>query len=1513
MANEIGGRADKTGNRFEYNCVINYFIDILKEKIVSCEWEPIGDDELITDIKVVCHDKTIKYIQCKQRNANSDNWTIATITNKLLTKWKIHLDSNARNIVVIQTPLSATSIADLSQRAKNTNSSPKDFYNSQILKSAKVKKDYDKFCNGIGIKLILNSGELDEREILRSIDYLSRIEVNSTPDLNFYEELLEKIEYLFIGDPKIIYDIFINLLINGNIWSKKIDLKYLYDFLSTNGITLKNLKNDNLTKPRLNSLNEEFHMLTQLINNDLIVRDETEVCLNEVKSGNSIILHGSAGMGKSSCISGLIGKLDENNIPYIAIKLDIKVPKVSEEIWSKEVLGLNYSLTECLDKIYTNQRVVLILDQLDSLRWTQTHSRDSILVCDEIIQSVNKKNMDRGNYPISVIFTCRTFDLENDNVIKKLFETDSNKIKWKKIKVDRLSKSVVTEIVGPDYLKLNSRLQELLVIPNNLYIWTKLKDKNNSDIAYTGNLISQWFDEIVERAGNDINKNDLDRLKNELVSKLIEQQRININSKQLNTNRKILNYLISEKFLLEDNYGFISFYHQSILDYFTIKNMLDRYNSGVKIVDLIGDKDNQLPSKRFQLQLFLEEVQSCEGNKKLIEIINEILISNDIRVYIKYVCYEVLGQLNVVNNDIVSYLVDNINDYIVNTVFINHQPYIINLIEQGIFEEWIKDAQKREIVFSALRSINNIFTEIEINFIKNHINIDEILDKKLYKTFGYDVMHENAEIFNLRFELIKKYPDLFDIHIDFNKSVQINENRVMYIIKYLCNQGLDTERINHNIYHLDKIEEYINIPLQKDEEIINELLQYIPKITGDNFDYYGWKNKSILESNLKRLIINILKKANYNLVSKDPNKFFEVYKDYFDKGYIIHNELILEAFMHFPCEYTYKILSYLSKNLDNNIFEKTSGETTEISLFEKIILKFIENLSVEEYSNIEKLILDYIPSNIVERYKSIQELRKEYGFGDCYFSHYGDLQLELLKIIPENKLTIRAKRELEVLKRKFYKGKTTKFDNNKSYSGSVVSAISNKELSDKQWIKIITDKSEKPHKLHRYVNGTFISTDINALASSFSNEIRKNPERAINLVLNNISQIRKEFLTSFFSTLGYYENIDNIPIQKLEEVILKISKEQIENYLVSICKIINKHSDTNWSIKIVELVKETYIKIKSNIIENDRLIADDKERKDDLIMRTLNSSIGNFSEAAGTLLNSRVELFEEFENIILEMNNSEDKLINFATLNLLRPCLNIDKDYAIENIIKWSFKSELNLSHYDIRNILYWSFSNNDTYKEKIKEIVISNISSSNELVKKNMSFLLIDLYILHNEDFELINNISDDKKIQEYMIEMLILYFENHEQKNKSKSLILKILNKSNIGYNSLSRLFDDEFINMTEDYEFLLEILKITDSLTIGHSFINYIKKSTENIIVFKDLIFKICDNVIGSKKEIKDMDEYYIEKLVNIVINLFDQVVNNEKYKEVKIKCLDIWDKMFEKGIGNIRNISKEISSK
>ena len=54
MAYEIGGRADKYGNRFETNWTIRKLLEVIEEKIESVTIEAIGDDEKGADLWIPC-------------------------------------------------------------------------------------------------------------------------------------------------------------------------------------------------------------------------------------------------------------------------------------------------------------------------------------------------------------------------------------------------------------------------------------------------------------------------------------------------------------------------------------------------------------------------------------------------------------------------------------------------------------------------------------------------------------------------------------------------------------------------------------------------------------------------------------------------------------------------------------------------------------------------------------------------------------------------------------------------------------------------------------------------------------------------------------------------------------------------------------------------------------------------------------------------------------------------------------------------------------------------------------------------------------------------------------------------------------------------------------------------------------------------------------------------------------------------------------------------------------------
>lgn len=79
MAHEIGGRADKFGNRFELNWVLRQLLEVISEKKNYIIIEAIGDDEKGIDLWVGNLDGTREGQQCKSRHGSDECWTFSKI------------------------------------------------------------------------------------------------------------------------------------------------------------------------------------------------------------------------------------------------------------------------------------------------------------------------------------------------------------------------------------------------------------------------------------------------------------------------------------------------------------------------------------------------------------------------------------------------------------------------------------------------------------------------------------------------------------------------------------------------------------------------------------------------------------------------------------------------------------------------------------------------------------------------------------------------------------------------------------------------------------------------------------------------------------------------------------------------------------------------------------------------------------------------------------------------------------------------------------------------------------------------------------------------------------------------------------------------------------------------------------------------------------------------------------------------------------------------------------------
>lgn len=1507
MANELAGRNDKYGNRYENNCIINTIIDVVAEKILAFSFEPLGQDEVATDILITEKNGAKKFVQCKERNGDNNNWSFSALKRyKLLSKWKTHLDRDSYYTVSLMSPLPFIGLEDLIKRAKNDNNNPHDFLNYQVLNSPDTARDFENYCSQLGLNYN------DESDVAIAINYLKRTKVETQPDGYFKSHILDRIKLYFTGDSETIYNSLLNLTIMDNIMGNNIDNAWLNKFFKEKNILLRNLSNDEQNFPTINRLNGEYKASFLPINDELILRDELQTCIDKISNEESIVIHGKSGYGKTGVVTSIIKYLDEKNILYLAIRLDKKIPTNNVYYWSRK-LGFNASVSYCLNAFSNDKPCILILDQLDALRWTQYHTRDSIDVICSLLDEIKNINIERSK-KISVVLVSRTFDLENDNNIKRVIDDN-----WSKIKIDLLAEKDVKKIVGSGYDNLNVKLKNLLRIPSNLFIWNKLDENfKNDNILSTGNLIEKWWKDIeYDGRNNGFQSSELMYARNKIFEQMNNKNKLSISTYLLDIDSNILDFLRSKGFII-DTKSNISFSHQSIYDFYMVKKMISEYDNGCAIAKLLGPKEKQFPMIRYQLQMFLEELYTNDISA-FIKAVEQIITSCDIRSYIKYVAYEVLGLVPESNKAIEKFILEYIekDEYFnnfVNDVFMGHEVFIVLLIRNNVFDRWFQDDDKKNIVINLLTSINFHFPSEAVKFIKKNILCNKDTDSLLKQCFSYDIQYDTDELFDLRLKMYDIYADWMDFYVNLDKLLKCNESRGIKLVSYLLCNISNKKRPTRYSYD-DSIEYSDETKISGDIAVIDKLMPLVPIYYTKEYDMHEWVHSNYTEHNIQRIAISLLKNATVNLIRKNADDFWKVFSKYLNSGSIIHNEIILYGLLNMPLSEGKKVLSYLffSFDIDRNIFEYTSDCEESILYTKKILEKFVRTLNTEEYFKLENSILMYKPKDMVEIYK--RRLSKEKTSKSIYLVFWGDLQFELLKVIPNDLLTLRANSLLQVLNRKFKSGKSYKFNKDYVKSYNVISPINNKILSDKSWLEILKNEkivNSKENFGRVFNKSKIIESSLYEFQSSFALNIKEEPERFINLVINNKDIVLQPFIDTLFNSIAYSAKLDEIPTDLLEKMMLSFEWQNSNSRIIDICEIISRKSGAQWSDKIVVLLKNIFLNIKDKKISMDSIVENTNniEEAEKIENYIINTPMGNFAFALKNLLYQGDELFWKFKKIIQSMIDSDDMCTRYSVLYILNSCLDINKEWTIENIVKL-FRVEENLGFRNSRNILFFCYCNSESCRKDIIEIINSSLSINSKIIKINFSRLLVDLYVNFGEFSHYIDKLPNDETISKTVLDMLIEYLEDSDKREIVKQKIIKVLDSNNIEFNAY-RMFNTKRIDVNKDSAFLLQICKKCKGKEILGAFNAFINKEAISLKDYKKYIFELAEGCIKNCSNNDYNLFWHLESLIELIVKLFDETYEDDSENETRERCLEIWDKMFEKHIGSIRRISKNISN-
>ena len=1096
---------------------------------------------------------------------------------------------------------------------------------------------------------------------------------------------------------------------------------------------------------QIKNLNNEYKKLFSSLKAGLIERKETYDCIEKIKKDNSIIIHGKAGYGKSGCTMGIINYCEEKEIEYIAIKLDKRIPNGNLSDWSKK-LGFPLTIPEAINQISSDKKAVIILDQLDAIRWTESNSYEAISICTELINKVKKLNIDREQ-KISIIFVCRTYDLENDNNIKFLFnQNNENELKWKKIEVEKLTKEDTKELVGEKYLNFIPKLKDLLRIPSNLYIWEHLdfkKDEIQHNITTTKDLIKKWFEQLQDKAMESrfIKTEKIEEVKNILINDLEKSGKLYSQERKFDSVKEGLKYLNSAGMLniQEDK---VSFFHQSIFDYFISELMIEKFEEGLDIVEIIGDKDKQTPNRRYQIQMFLQTLLE-ENSEEFLDFGEKLLDNDGVRYYIKNLFYEILGQVSKEEIDevISEYIIENCErEDIFNEIIYGRKQYISILRDNQVLDKWFNNnLSEKEKVFKLLQSqiyFYNNFDIKDFEFIQkcSFKNLED--DKKIIEIIQKGkIYNEIDEVFNLRIKFYEKYPKWIDRYIDIREIPKKEERMIIFLELCLSKkremgiQILDEHQIQ-NIF-----EYFTQNEIKIEEFIFEKLLEKVPgykyeDIKYKNCDWNGSNNKYTIE----RLCLELLKRASIKLVlNNDFDKFYSYYKKYIGKDFVLFNEIILHCFEVADVKYSDKIIKYICENFEENkIFDITSDSNDKLKVLKNIIKKHSKSCNEELYLKLENKIYYYCDPDYkicLEYYKENRSKAKI----NCNIKINGRLQKELFPYLPLNRKCKKIKDLEQVLERKFLNDKVTMINKrNHFHGGTVVSPIKSKEIGEKQWLKILTNKKLYDKKTQKKVEEGFIKSSLEMYTIEFSKAVSRNPQKMIDLVIKNKKDVLKEFIESLFDGVSRSEYLNKLSQKELEKLFLEFPCDYKSRRAIYFCDIIRERSDFKWSNKILEHLKDIVVNhndFKSREFpekENINNIAPDS-----ILLNSINGLSGSWTGAVSQILRNTPELFYEFKGFIEKVIQNENIIINFSVFQILNITCNIEKEWTLEKLINLYEKDIrlINRHYLPVMDKLYYS-----KYKERFLKIIEKCYNSQYKDLIEIGGIYIVNSYLIYGD-----------------------------------------------------------------------------------------------------------------------------------------------------------------------------------
>lgn len=1192
---------------------------------------------------------------------------------------------------------------------------------------------------------------------------------------------------------------------------------------------------------RINDINNEFKRKT-FVNNPLINRDEADTLINNIKDHNICIL-GKPGTGKTTLLYQIINKLDElKKYDYLILDLE-RYGSFKDGLELSNKMGFNYPIERILEKL---NNPLLIIDQLDVISMSRGLNPNSISSVFALLEKLNNE--------IPFIITCRDFDFEEDNEIKKFINSEENN-------VNKINLKEFTDAQINEYLKeigvennFNKEQKEILSNPFNLNILKNLKEKNQ-DLNFNNlyELYNQYYS-LKKRVIQNKFPNQWNLTFNKILRVFEKNREIYINLDELDEFSEVIELMISEGIFIKSNRN-IRFIHNNLLDFFFVKHFI---SSEKDLHDYLINGSQDLFS-RFIVTSVLNYKKQHKYSNYIYEV-KEILNEPKIRNHIKSIVLSILMDVKEVKKEgrLVKELIIK-NDASLNNIIWNKlygsEVWYDYLYSEEIIDKLYTKPEFENRIFRLLRNVTDK-TEKAGQFYLKHFNENEKINKNAINFLGLSNLKFEST-FNLLIKLfdeniiqnyVKDENSLLQFFFENSLSTLTPENTTILIYSILNNisnnKKYSVEKILNYKFFNDDLSIFERISENCFENFIEKIFPLIEKISILNIEQNNqrdcWVNLSELNdiNRFNNLIMSTLITSLYNL-SRTEFKRFENFEDILRNSNFISSKYILLS--------VYIKNKKLSQNAFYYLF---SLEKNQINSLYREIFELIENMD---------------PNVILKELEKF----KEFGKNNFLSADYEIYEYYLYNSISE--ITHKYDEKVNYLNDK-YSNKSQKEKNGSFFYNSVTEDVS--KYTDEQWIRFMKENNKSSFSS---IGGPY--DEANALEKC----VKKDSMRFVNLIKRFTEDIHPYYYQAILR--GAYNT--------------SLSYKDV----ITACKKCHELEDKSCGKEITKLLAEFSEEIDDdgiNLMKYYIYGYDDSDVKyciggssEEIITEGINT-------VKGSALLSLADTLYENKNLAHNFIDILEKMVIDSPLSI-RAIL----AYVIGAVYNYNHQIGLNLfkklMDYNNENLLktvyverFISFMLKDNYNEirylinkmlKSKHGIINQVGSRILTIKAiiNNSTKYIENCLKSNNIFKrrgVIETISSDFDVinDNVFLKQIIPCFldDKDEEILKNLSILMAKITENKCSY------FKDEIL------EYISKDLDNNNYLHLINSFYE-LSGGEEDEFILKALK-PFIDNFEKNSIDIQKIDASISTRISDILLNIYEENLDDDT---IKNQCLDYID--------------------